>query len=41
MFVRKLSYLSPNECYKKVELDIYENVMYYPSFSQRWKERAN
>ncbi len=25
MFVRKLSYLSPNECYKKVELDIYEN----------------
>lgn len=23
------------------ELDIYENVMYYPSFSQRWKERAN
>lgn len=23
------------------ELDIYDNVMYYPSFSQRWKERAN
>lgn len=22
------------------ELDIYDNVHYYPSFSQRWKERA-
>ena len=25
---------------KKIELDIYDNVHYYPSFSQRWKERA-
>lgn len=22
------------------ELDIYNNVRYYPSFSQRWKERT-